>query len=670
MSTSLGGDISYTEYDTERDQIIAYHKDSNGNATVSALSPSDGSVKWQTSVPATSTGSDGTLGPNHAYLSASTDSGTEYYKYDLSTGERVNTFSGPGMDIEYVPGDGVLGAVSGGTVYAVNTTDGSTLWSQNSSVGTHTLKAHADGRVAVSGSSGVMMLDNFASGYNEQWTKTSGTGASYEPGHLSWTANGTLVTESTTGTSSDVVYVLDASDGSEVAIHDSTSAQWSMSEMITTDGAGSMYGAIGSPPADVATMSLSDGSVTTEYTVSDQMVSSMTSVFGAHDYQLEPTTYTVDGTVTDSSGNAIEGASVTITNSSGSEVGTTTTASDGTYSISGIQSGTDYTVEASASGYTSSTQTVDVSSATTVDLSLSTASYSYSATVEDASGTAIGGATVELLDNSGNVVSSGTTASDGTISLSAPSGTYEVEVSADGYDSASGSADLSTSGDSGTFSLSESTYVLDGTVTDSAGTAIENASVTLLDSSGNTVKEVSTASDGTYSFSGVKSGDYTVEVAASDYAAGSKTVTVSGASTVDFSLAQTVWTATHDRPSDGTPGMVFAEFEASGDAVITVEAHNASSGEWETVVDAKQYTVNGTADDVDGVEVDLDGYASEDYDQYRVTVEDVEPANTGVAVDTAGGGGVPGSDGGVPFAVVVVGAGLLLAGGAAIAFEE
>jgi len=147
-------------------------------------------------------------------------------------------------------------------------------------------------------------------------------------------------------------------------------------------------------------------------------------------------------------------------------------------------------------------------------------------------------------------------------------------------------------------------------------------------------------------------------------------VTVDGAKTVDFSLAKTVWTNTYDRPTDGTPGKVFAEFTSSGNATVTVEAHNATSGEWETVVDAKQYTVEGSSNTTDTVEVGLDDYAGEDYDQYRVTVEDVEPSNTGVTEDTGGGGGLPGSDGGVPFVVVVVGAGLLLAGGAAIAFEE
>lgn len=388
------------------------------------------------------------------------------------------------------------------------------------------------------------------------------------------------------------------------------------------------------------------------------------------DISMTTSTYTVGGTVTDSTGTAIENASVTITDSSGVEVGQTKTDSNGHYSISGVEHGTEATIEVAADGYVTASKTVTVDSATTADFSLSTASYSYAATVEDSSGTAISSATVELLDSDGNVVSSGTTDTNGQVSVSAPSGSYDVRISASGYDSATGTADLSTSGDSGTFQLAESTYVLDGTVTDSSGNAIGGASVTLLDSSGATVKEVSTASDGTYSFSGVKSGDYTVEVAASDYEAGSKSVTVDGATTADFQLTQNVWTATYDRPADSTPGVVFAEFEASGDAIVTVEAHNASSGSWETVIDQKQFTVDGSADTPHLVEIDLDGYAGEDYDQYRVTVENVKPANTGVAEESTGGGGLPGSGGGVPFAVIVVGGGLLLAGGAAIAFEE
>jgi len=388
-------------------------------------------------------------------------------------------------------------------------------------------------------------------------------------------------------------------------------------------------------------------------------------------------TQTISGTVTDADGNVVSGATVDVDVEEGwtneYDAAEITTDSNGDYTVTVPATNDVYTLDVSEDGYTSTVIDADVSGGdTTASASLETASYTYDATVEDSSGNALEGATVELLDGSGNVVSSGTTASDGTISLSAPSGTYDVEVSADGYDSASGSADLSTSGASGTFTLSESTYVLDGTVTDASGNAIEGANVTLVDSSGNTVKEASTASDGTYSISGVKSGDYTVEVSGvEDYEDASKDVTVDSATTTDFSLAKTVWTNTYDRPSDGTPGKVFAEFQTSGDAVITVEAHNASSGEWETVVDAKQYSVEGSSNTTDTVEVALDGFASEDYDQYRVTVENVEPSNTGVAEETAGGGGTPGGDGGVPFVAFIVLGGLALAaGGAAIYFEE
>lgn len=387
--------------------------------------------------------------------------------------------------------------------------------------------------------------------------------------------------------------------------------------------------------------------------------------------QILTETYAITGTVTDANGDAVSDASVDVDRQWTNQYDVTevTTGSNGQYTVVVPATG-DYSVDTTAAGYTSSTQTVSVSGDTTADASLETASYTYDATVEDSSGTAIEDATVELLDGSGNVVSSGTTDSTGQVSVAAPSGTYGVEVSASGYDSASGTADLSTSGDSGTFTLSESTYVIGGQVTDSSGNAVEGATVTLVDADGNTVKEASTDAEGAYSFSGVKSADYTVEVSAADYADTSKDVTVDGATTADFQLAQTVWTATYDRPSNATPGVVFAEFNKSGNATVTVEAHNSSSDSWETVIDAKQYEVDGSAETPHLVEVDLDDYASEDYDQYRVTVEDVEPSNTGVAEDSTGGGGMPGSGGGVPFAVVVVGAGLLLAGGAAIAFEE
>ncbi len=77
-------------------------------------------------------------------------------------------------------------------------------------------------------------------------------------------------------------------------------------------------------------------------------------------------TYTVSGTVTDTEGSALEGATVAIEETEQSA----TTGSDGTYSIADVEEGT-YNITASKDGYSSETNTVTVNSDTTVDFSLS-----------------------------------------------------------------------------------------------------------------------------------------------------------------------------------------------------------------------------------------------------------------------------------------------------------
>ncbi len=76
-------------------------------------------------------------------------------------------------------------------------------------------------------------------------------------------------------------------------------------------------------------------------------------------------TWTVSGTVNDGAGTALEGASVTIEGLALS----TTTGSDGSYSISDVEEGT-YDITASKSGYSSQTKNVNVNNNTTVDFEL------------------------------------------------------------------------------------------------------------------------------------------------------------------------------------------------------------------------------------------------------------------------------------------------------------
>jgi len=84
---------------------------------------------------------------------------------------------------------------------------------------------------------------------------------------------------------------------------------------------------------------------------------------------------------------------------------------------------------------------------------------------------------------------------------------------------------------------------------------------------------------------------------------------------------------------------IYLEFESSGNATITAEAYNNETGSWETVVDAKEYSINGSTDSPDTVQIDLDGYNSEEYTEYDVTVDGMTTSNVGVETKAVGGGG-------------------------------
>ena len=134
---------------------------------------------------------------------------------------------------------------------------------------------------------------------------------------------------------------------------------------------------------------------------------------------------TIAGTVTDAAGSALPGATVTAGDVS------TTTASDGSYSLS-VAPG-EYQVTANANNYQSATAsaTVTEGSTTTVDFSLTPEDGTISGVVQDTNGNNLGGATVTAGSQSA------TTASNGSYTLTVAPGTYTVEASAQDYNTSS-----------------------------------------------------------------------------------------------------------------------------------------------------------------------------------------------------------------------------------------
>jgi hypothetical protein len=132
---------------------------------------------------------------------------------------------------------------------------------------------------------------------------------------------------------------------------------------------------------------------------------------------------TISGTVTDSSGQAIAGATVSYSE------GSTTTDGGGNYSLANVLVGT-YTITAAANGYqTVSRQNVDVSPGViTTNNFVLTGFGTISGTVVSSAGVAIGGATVSYSGGST------TTAGNGAYSLSTvAAGAYSVTAAASGF---------------------------------------------------------------------------------------------------------------------------------------------------------------------------------------------------------------------------------------------
>ncbi len=146
-------------------------------------------------------------------------------------------------------------------------------------------------------------------------------------------------------------------------------------------------------------------------------------------------TGTITGTITRvSDGSAISGATVAALQSNVS-IASTSTGTNGTYTLSNLTPGT-YDVRVSASGFGTSLQantSVTANGSTTVNASLPSPG-TVAGTVTKSDGiTAIAGANVSVIQ-SADTVSSATTNSTGAYSISNLSaGTYSVQVSASGY---------------------------------------------------------------------------------------------------------------------------------------------------------------------------------------------------------------------------------------------
>jgi protocatechuate 3,4-dioxygenase beta subunit len=241
------------------------------------------------------------------------------------------------------------------------------------------------------------------------------------------------------------------------------------------------------------------------------------------------------GAVTNTSGNALAGATVTVTNLADNAQTVVTTNAGGAYKLTGLQAGSTYSVAVGDANFAS--QTTDITLAlggNTLTFALSsqlTSPATVSGVVTDTNGNALSGATVTVFQNGQPFTT--TTLSDGSFSISSSglvAGTDNFTVSDAGFTTLTGQVTLTGGSNTDNFTLAALPPELSGVATDNLGTTLQGATINVVDSTGATVATTTTAANGSYSFNNIPAGTYTIT--ASDLTGGGDTLLTGSVSNV------------------------------------------------------------------------------------------------------------------------------------------
>ncbi len=338
----------------------------------------------------------------------------------------------------------------------------------------------------------------------------------------------------------------------------------------------------------------------------------ISSLFASSQAPPPPTAYPVSGTVGNSSGGALSGASVTATGAGPSV--TQRTAASGSYSLD-LANGS-YTLTAAAAGYTARSPSVAVAGAAVggVDFVLPPDEFSLGGLVtSSATGAAIAGASVWANDSGGSARA--ITTVSGNYSFLLANGSYDVTACADGDACANTTAEVVGSAVAGVdLTLRSDTFVVSGYV-NSSSPAAPLAGATVWANSTGTSGSTVTGPDGSYAFL-LRNGSYTFAASAPGYAVLEAPVVVSGANlgNVDFLLPPDRFrlSGTVNSTSPGGPlagATVWANLSADARSTLTSASGTFSfllpNGTYEVTAVASGFVPASTAAVVAGTAVSL-----------------------------------------------------------------
>ncbi len=308
----------------------------------------------------------------------------------------------------------------------------------------------------------------------------------------------------------------------------------------------------------------------------------------------------IAGTVTNSSGTVIAGATLSYTG------GSTTSASNGTYTLPNVPVGT-VTVTATAAGYQNSAQsaTVTANATTTLNFTMSTGAGTITGTVTNSGGTPISGATVSYSGGST------TSASNGSYTLAnVQVGTLTVTAAAIGYQNSAQSATVTANTTTTlNFTLSPpvaTTYSISGTISPASvgsGTslALSGAVPVLVQSAHGS--SATGSSSATVSFGAAAGAGHTLVLFTRVGGATISSVTDSqsgGTNTYTSVLGPTQW-GVSPNPTDRW-AQVFVAKNITGGSILTITVTLAGSSTHPIYVAALEYSgvdpvnpVNATA---------------------------------------------------------------------------